>query len=567
MELMSRVFLSKTFCKLYLFLVLIGVSVHLYSSEPYSFDHLNGDVSIKAKGDFQFPPFEFVDKDGNYDGFNVELFRALMSRLGLNYTLELDDWTTIRDELSKDSIDLLIGMTFSNERSKTAFFGMPHSMIKYCIVTRKGKKVDGIQSLKGKSVIVQNLDQAHERLMSMNIADTLIITQTAAEALNLLASGKYDAAIVFEVVARSLIDEYNLHNLKTHYADMPAESYSIVVNTNNIQLLHLLNAELFQMKLDGEYDRIYSKWFNIYERRDIYKIIRIMLICIILIFLIVSVFIWQLRKRIKQATKELRNKNEEASRLVDHLQLEIEQREKMEADLIKAKERAEQSDKLKMAFLANMSHEIRTPLNSIIGFSEMIQYAEDEAERDEYIKIIKRNNEMLLRLIGDILDLSKIESGAIEIKNVKVDIVPLLSEAFKAMESRNENQAVTMRAEYEIDKCVTLIDSNRLLQVVNNFLSNAMKYTQHGEIVMRVDYVNSGVFLTVQDAGMGIEESKQHLIFQRFEKLDSFAQGSGLGLSICKATIDALGGDIGFESVSGKGSTFWAWIPCKCAEE
>lgn len=232
-------------------------------------------------------------------------------------------------------------------------------------------------------------------------------------------------------------------------------------------------------------------------------------------------------------------------------------------DLKKAKNKAEESDKLKMAFLANMSHEIRTPLNAIVGFSEMVQYASTPAERDEYISIINTNNELLLRLIGDVLDLSKIESGSIDIYCEETDVIALFNDIFTSLRSRCTNPLIEMNFQYSMGSCMAVIDKNRMAQIANNFLSNAMKYTSEGKITLLLEYINGGLKIAVQDTGIGIDSSKHHLIFCRFEKLDSYARGTGLGLAICKAIVDDLKGEIGFDSAFGVGSTFWAWIPCE----
>ncbi len=245
----------------------------------------------------------------------------------------------------------------------------------------------------------------------------------------------------------------------------------------------------------------------------------------------------------------------EQTRMVSNLR-------EINSELAIAKEKAEESERLKMAFLANMSHEIRTPLNAIVGFSGLLQDVEDDEEREEYIKIINTNNELLLRLIGDILDLSKLESGTIEIKPETFDIIESFETGFIHFSERCPKN-ITLKRECNLSKCIVTIDRARVTQVLSNFASNAMKYSPDGEIVVGIDYVNNGIKVFVKDTGIGIPEDKKHLIFQRFEKIDSFAQGTGLGLAICKAITERLDGEIGFDSTYGEGSTFWAWFPCK----
>lgn len=249
-------------------------------------------------------------------------------------------------------------------------------------------------------------------------------------------------------------------------------------------------------------------------------------------------------------------------RLLVGVVADVTDKERMLSEIKDAKERAEQSDKLKSAFLANMSHEIRTPLNAIVGFSELLIGAESIEEREEYTNIIAENNELLLRLIGDILDLSKIESGMIELKAEEFDISDICDEVYTMLKQKVTNPNVAFTVDNPYRSCVVELDKNRLKQVGINLITNAIKYTAHGTIKMGYKYVDKGIKIYVEDTGIGIGEENHNKVFMRFEKFDSFAQGTGLGLSICKAIIDAQGGRIGFESKKGVGSIFWAWFPC-----
>ena len=242
---------------------------------------------------------------------------------------------------------------------------------------------------------------------------------------------------------------------------------------------------------------------------------------------------------------------------------DITERQQMIADLKKAKLHAEQSDKLKSAFLANMSHEIRTPLNAIVGFSDLMMSTTDPDEKQEYMSIINTNNELLLKLISDILDLSKIESGAVELKCDKFDMADLFDDLTMAMERRITNPKVHLVANNPHKFCFIKQDKNRIAQILTNYVTNAIKYTPFGTIEMGYECLNGGLRLYVKDSGIGIAEEKKCKVFHRFEKLDEFAQGTGLGLSICKAIAEAMGGSVGFSSKAGRGSTFWADIPCQ----
>lgn len=236
---------------------------------------------------------------------------------------------------------------------------------------------------------------------------------------------------------------------------------------------------------------------------------------------------------------------------------ELKETERM---LIGAKEKAEEADRLKSAFLANMSHEIRTPLNAIVGFSSLLEEAEDAEEKHLYAKIIEENNKLLLQLISDILDLSKIEAGTFDIILEQVDAQQLCNELLQSMQVRATEQVEILLAP-ELPELTFTSDKNRLYQVLLNFVTNALKFTSEGSIV--IDYRINGneVRFSVQDTGMGIEPEKQEAIFTRFVKLNNFIAGTGLGLPICQSIVTQLGGKIGVESEPGKGSCFWFTHP------
>lgn len=247
--------------------------------------------------------------------------------------------------------------------------------------------------------------------------------------------------------------------------------------------------------------------------------------------------------------------------LVGFLQI-ITRRKKMEEELILAKAHAEESNKLKSAFLANMSHEIRTPLNAIVGFSGLIVNEKDENKRNKYVQVIESNNELLLKLIGDILDLSKVEAGSIEYTHSEFDLNKLMEDMNGTLQLRlDKKKQVVLSYKCGLEQCVIRSERNRLTQLVTNLVTNAIKFTEHGTINFGYELRNDMLRFYVSDTGCGIPKEKQKDIFNRFIKLNDFKQGFGLGLPICKSIVNDLGGEIGVESEEGKGSTFWFTIP------
>ena len=237
-----------------------------------------------------------------------------------------------------------------------------------------------------------------------------------------------------------------------------------------------------------------------------------------------------------------------------------------EQKLIIARDKAEELDRLKSAFLANMSHEIRTPLNAIVGFSSLLAETDSRSERQEYIKIVQENNELLLQLISDILDLSKIEAGTFNFVYTNVDVNETCAEIIKSM-SMKVSKGVELIFEEPFPECYIYTDKNRFTQVISNFINNALKFTQQGCITLGYEQVShQKIKFYVRDTGMGIPEEKQKSIFERFVKLNTFVQGTGLGLSICKSIVSQMGGEIGVDSTEGVGSCFWFTHPYHAAD-
>ena len=248
----------------------------------------------------------------------------------------------------------------------------------------------------------------------------------------------------------------------------------------------------------------------------------------------------------------------------------VTQRKEMEEALVQAKVKAEEANTLKSSFLANISHEIRTPLNAIVGFSSLLVSAERgiSEEKQEYINIIENNNTLLLQLISDVLDLSKIEAGTMEFDYAPVDVHGLFIELEDTFRLRNKKSGICICYHRRTTECAVKADRNRLVQVMMNLMNNAVKFTGEGSIEFGFDVREDGfLHFYVTDTGCGIPEERLEEIFGNFVKLNSFVQGTGLGLTICRAIVERMGGKIGAVSRLGQGSTFWFTLPYTANEE
>lgn len=239
---------------------------------------------------------------------------------------------------------------------------------------------------------------------------------------------------------------------------------------------------------------------------------------------------------------------------------DVTDRVKAEKELIAARIKAEESDRLKSAFFANMSHEIRTPLNAIVGFSRLVTDPGYDKEKKEYCEIIEKNSELLLNLFNDILDLSSLEAGSVEFVKERVNLYSLCVNEYGLY--RNKVQKGVLMKLDEVDKNLNILgDKARISQVLMNLLSNAVKFTPSGEIHIGYQRKGDSVLFYVRDSGLGIPANRVATIFKRFGKLNNFAQGTGLGLTLCRMMVERMGGRIWVRSGVGLGTTFYFTLP------
>lgn len=240
----------------------------------------------------------------------------------------------------------------------------------------------------------------------------------------------------------------------------------------------------------------------------------------------------------------------------------IDKQKEFEQALIEARNHAEESDRLKSAFLANISHEVRTPLNAIVGFSEVLPMTQSDEEREQLLGLIRDNNAQLLRLFDDMIHMSKLEAGGGTIRKSQFELRPLLEEIVQQYAGKVDESRVTMQVEQTDANLQVYTDRDRLGEIINQYVNNAVKFTSEGAITLGFEQREKVLRIWVKDTGKGIPEDRcdDHL-FERFVKIDEFVPGTGLGLSICRSMALSLGGKVGVQSALGKGATFWVEIP------
>jgi len=242
--------------------------------------------------------------------------------------------------------------------------------------------------------------------------------------------------------------------------------------------------------------------------------------------------------------------------------MRIDEQKQMEQALINARNKAEESDRLKTAFIANMGHEIRTPLNAIVGFADLLPVVENEADRNQLIQEIQNNNHKLLQIIDGLVSMSKIEAEARSLVKAQIDIVPILMEVFENHKGLVDGETVILTTQFPYSELLINTDAEKLREALNNLVDNAIKFTTHGSITMGFSLPEGDrVHIWVEDTGKGIATEDQKRIFERFVKVDDYIPGTGLGLSVAKSHVESLGGSIGVKSELNKGATFWIDLP------
>ncbi|MEG1186417.1 MAG: transporter substrate-binding domain-containing protein [Bacteroidales bacterium] len=617
--------------------------------------------------DKEFPPFEFINDDGEPDGLNVELFREIMKRLNQPYEFSMANWGEIVNDFEAGKTDLILGIANTPERKSHMNFAIPHSEIFLEIISPKERPVRIIDELRNKNILVQEQDWAQEYIKNNDLSQHIRQVKTVEEGLFLLATEGYDAFFCTNIVTRFHKKRAKLAQFHFQRADISTRPYSIAVPKENERLLYMINGTLYELKMEGKLDELYDKWLGVYDKQGIPDIVKNLLIGCFCVALMLIIFVITLRQRINKATGKLyssqqqlkdtnlqlylvlragnitpftwnvttnkitvsyrsRNKDQkhelfeeivdldilinyflpkyitplhdyfnqirEGKKETCHFEIssdktgkytyydlyisrdttqkteivigyiqDITERKINELDLAEAKERAERSDRFKSAFIANMSHEIRTPLNSIVGFSQLMRNAETEEEKDMYMNVIQENNNHLLKLITDVLDLSKIEAGYIELIDKAFYVNEFMDELYQRFNPCVCHEVVLVMIKPDFD-CFIEFDKDRLLQIMSTLLSNAQKFTTHGSITFGYKVHPEGILFYVSDTGIGIASEYQHKIFERFEKVNSFAPGAGIGLSICKLIIESAGGNISVTSQLNKGSRFEVFLPC-----
>ncbi|MEW5773269.1 MAG: transporter substrate-binding domain-containing protein [Thermodesulfobacteriota bacterium] len=555
---------------------------------------------ISVRGDFDYPPYEYLDKDGLPAGFNVELFQAVARTMGLDPDIRLGPWNKVRAALESGETDALTGMYHSEERAREVEFSAPFILVYQTVFARESSPVESIDDCRDKSVLVQQGDIMHDFARD-NLKDaTIVPVESQIDALRLLASGNHDCALLAQLQGQYLIQKYGLSNVKVAGVPLEPRKYCFAVKKGDTALVEKLNEGLRIVRFTGQYDAIYDRWFGAYKQKTFmeryYKHVLWMIGIVLCSFC--AMLLWnislarqvalrtgdlqdELRQRF-QAESALSELNRSLERLVDERTLDL--RRKTD-ELESANKRLLDLDELKSDFLSSVSHELRTPLTSVLGFAKLINrdftasfrpLARGDGRLEmrgdrirENLEIIEHEGERLMRMINDFLDLTKIESGRVEWRDSRVSLAGVIGRAADAVRGlflRKPEVRLSVVAPQDLP--LVTADPDKMEQVFVNLLNNAIKFTEQGEVRVEARLARSGILeARVTDSGVGIPEGELRRIFDKFHQVrrdDTLREkplGTGLGLAICRQIVEHYHGRIWAESEPGRGSAFVFELP------
>lgn len=524
-------------------------------------DWIKANPKIKIAGDAFWPPYSFYDEIGEYIGIVPDLVNEVFKNSGLNLDyIKTNSWSDTIDLIKNKKLDLIDAISYSSSRAEYLNFSNKYIGAEIVIIAnnKEDNYINSFNNITDKNIAsVKGYSIIEEIKYDFPQIKTIKEFDTPLEGLKELSNSQIDYFILdipsFEFYSK----KYSLSNLKIVGPSGYNYKYGFGINKDNAVLVSIVNKLLDSVPIEKK-DEIYRKWIKIdYKQKIDYELIwKILTISIILLSVI---FYWN---------RKLKQEINEKEKIQKELELERNNISSLNEELKKAKDIAENIAKQKSEFLANMSHEIRTPMNSVIGFTEILEKEIKNPLHKEYLDSIKKGGNSLLRIINDILDLSKIEAGKLEIRNESLNPVNMFLEIESIFHSKiiSKNINFVLDIDKNIPKYI-IIDGVRIRQILFNLIGNAIKFTQKGQIKLKVeniykDNVKSKIDLlfSVEDTGIGIDEKNLESIFNAFEQANNndVAKygGTGLGLAICTKLVHMMNGEISVKSEKNKGSIF-----------
>jgi signal transduction histidine kinase len=517
---------------------------------------------IQVSGDMNFPPYEYLNRNGEPDGYNIDILKAVAKVMDLDINVKLTPWNKARRALEQGDIDMLTGMYYSKERDERVDFAQPLIMVNHALFVRKDSPFHSLNDLRNHEILVQKGDIMDDFARHIQLTPHLEALEDPASALRTLASGQYDAALLASMQGRYLANHYDLNNIRSVPLERPPIEYGFAVRQGDADLQSKLNEGLMIIRNNGEFDRIYDKWFGLLNQTTLTDTLRTVMVWIGLPLLAIlaatSCWIFTLHKTVRNRTTALTH--------------ELHERQLAQQEREEALRHLESHNREMESILYTVSHDLRSPLVNISGFARELEHdcetlRETHPEEPllktifESLDFIKTSATKMDRLLQGLLQISRQGHAPMNLQKLDMNVV---------------TQTVIQQMQYRIDASGAEVtfsalpsccaDDTQINQVFTNLLDNALKYA-HPERppIIQISGRRDERFSVycVQDNGMGIPTSDQDKVFQLFHRSHPASEqdGEGLGLSVIRRIIARHGGEVWLESEEGQGSMFYIRLP------
>uniref|UniRef100_C6E2F2 histidine kinase n=1 Tax=Geobacter sp. (strain M21) TaxID=443144 RepID=C6E2F2_GEOSM len=572
---------TRALFSLLLLVLLLSLTPPAYAQQSAPV-HYDPAATIVVGGDRSYPPYEFIDKDGSPAGYNVDLTRAIAEVMGMKVEFRFGSWAEMRAGLQQGKIDILQGLSYSDERSRSVDFSPPHAMVHHAIFARRdSKRVRTLEELKGKKVIVFQDGIMHERLKLLGFEKDLVLTPTPAEALRILASGQHDYAVVAQLPGMYLIRELHLTNLVPVAKAVVSEQYGYGVAEGNRELLTRFNEGLAIVIKTGQYAQIYNRWLGVHEPPRVTREMALKygaMILVPLLLVLAGTALWNktLQKRVAERTTELAQ--------------EVSERNKALEELRRHQDKLIQADKMASlgTLVSGVAHEINNPNGLLLLDIPILRRVHEDAEeilearylqegdfmlggvpysemREEIPRILEEmldGAQRIKRIVNDLKDFARRDdAGHME----SIDLEAAAKRAVRLVEPTIRSATGRFEAFYEGNLPPVMGNAQRIEQVIVNLVLNACQSLtgrdQGVTLATSLDSESDSVLIEVRDEGVGIaQEHLPHLV-DPFFTTKRETGGTGLGLSVSAGIVKEHAGTLRFASTPGEGTTVTLSLP------